>query len=314
MTAIPRTMTLAGLSFLSGLASQKKKGVYLEVGPLFGSSTNAINEGRKDDKEPIHTIDTFEPAPWVRKRLGIDLGRDAFDKFTKHITNLHVHQGYAPDIVEDTWKEDIGFYFDDATHGDPGWTNNFDFFSKFFNDETIICGDDFASGWPDIVRNVYKYANDWDVKLYVIGRVWAMARKDEARIEKAIDKAFPKLKGVNISTNHIDGTKKTNKAACWSWGLHQQNPLKDFSIKASKPNIGKITTFRKGEVVQTSVFDGTKIDLKDIDQIYMSSTEKMKIQYCSLTGSNTANSKAMKSGQMFEIENGSKIVGLRLSD
>ena len=315
MTVIPRTMTKAGLNFLSSLANQKGKGVYLEVGPLFGSSTDAIDKGRADADVPIHTIDTFEAAPWVRKRLGIDLSRTAFDKFTKHIDNLVVHQGFAPGIVEDTWSDDIGFYFDDATHGDPGWTDNFDFFSKFFNDDTIICGDDFASGWPDIVRNVYKYAEEWDVKLYVIGRVWAMTRTKEKRIEDAIDGAFPGLKDTVISTHHIDGTKRTNKAACWSWGLHQTVPLKEFSIKSKNPENGAITTFYNGKLIEEVMFDGTMVSLDKADQIYLVSDKKFTIQYCMLSaGGNTANTKAQASKEIFNIEDGSKIVGLRLSD
>ena len=109
----PRTMTLAGLQFLQALAAERKSGCFLEIGPLFGSSTNAIDAGRSDESVPIHTIDTFEPAPWVRKRLGIDLSRAAFEKFTTGIENLNIHEGFAPDIVADSWSDKIGFYFDD---------------------------------------------------------------------------------------------------------------------------------------------------------------------------------------------------------
>ncbi len=313
MTEIPRTMTLAGLGFLQALASYKKDGVFLEVGPLFGSSTDAISKGRTTNDE-IHTIDTFEPAPWVKRRLGIDLGRKLFDKFTSHIDNLVVHEGFAPDIVEDSWNKEIGFYFDDATHGDPGWTNNFDFFKKFFNNDTIVCGDDFASGWPDIVRNVYQIADDWNVKLFVIGRVWAIARNEEARIEGAIDKVFPILKDVSITTRH--GTlEKSNKAAVWSWGLHQPAPLTEMRIQGPESIDGQVVTFKKGQIRQTTKFDSEFVDLSDIDQLYISSSTKSKVQYCMVDSSgSTANSKAIRTGQIFNVPSNSKIVALRLSD
>ena len=197
MLTIPQTLTNEGLTFLKALASKNNGGVFLEIGPLFGSSTDTISQGRIID-EPIHSIDTFEDSPWVSRRFGLSLSRTAFDKFTKHIPNLIVHEGLAPDIVQQTWKHKIGFYFDDATHGDPGWSNNFNFFHPFFADDCIICGDDFAGGWPDIVQNVYKYANKHSLKLYVLGRIWAMAHKDDTRIEDAIDSILPKLKNSYI--------------------------------------------------------------------------------------------------------------------
>ena len=315
MIQVPRTMTHVGLDFLSALASQKTNGVFLEVGPLFGSSTNAIDKGRKNDEYVIHTIDTFEAAPWVKKRLGIDLSRSSFDKFTNQIKNLQVHEGFAPDIVRDTWKEEIGFYFDDATHGDPGWTDNFEFFSKFFNEETIICGDDFAGGWPDIVRNVYAHAEEWDVNLYVMGRVWAMARKGDERISEAVNMVYPKLKDTKIVTSH-QNKQHTNQAACWSWGLHRVSPIEWFSIDSKNKTIfdGEIVTFNDGSVSQTAGFDSTKIKLTEINQIYISFPNKESIQYCLVNeNGKTSNTKAFKSRQIFDIPLGSKIVAIRLS-
>lgn len=313
MSQAPRTMTLIGLKFLGALAAQKRDGVYLEVGPLFGSSTNFIHDNRVGDA-PIHTIDTFEAAPWVKKRLGIDLSREMFDKFTRDIDNLVVHQGFAPDVVKDTWKEDIGFYFDDATHGDPGWTDNFNFFSQFFNDETIICGDDFASGWPDIVRNVYAYAENWGVKLFVMGRVWAIVRKDEERLVKAVNAVCPKLEGVNITTRH-GNDERTNMAACWTWGLHQNNPLNSFTIDTGSKISGQVVTFAGGAIKATTYMGKGAVDLQGVNQIYFSIDKKITVQLCLANAAGkTQNTKAYKSGQMIDIPAGSHITALRLSD
>ena len=313
MSQAPRTMTLLGLKFLSALASKKIDGVYLEVGPLFGSSTNAINKNRTGDA-PIHTIDTFEPAPWVRKRLGTDLSRELFDKFTRDIDNLVVHEGYAPNVVKGTWKEEIGFYFDDATHGDPGWTENYEFFSQFFNNQTIICGDDFASGWPDIVRNVYAYSEDWGVKLYVMGRVWAMTREGENRIVEAIGIVCPKLRDVSITTDHGED-ERTNLAACWTWGLHQNNPLSSFWIDTHGQLNGQIVTFEGGTIKEAVQVDKGVVELEGINQIYFGFDKKISVQLCLVNATGkTQNTKAYKSAQMIDIPIGMRIVGLRLSD
>ncbi len=313
MPQAPRTMTLTGLKFLGALSTQKKSGVYLEIGPLFGSSTNVIHENRGGDA-PIHTIDTFEPAPWVKKRLGIDLSRELFDKFTRNIDNLVVHEGYAPDVVKDTWKEKIGFYFDDATHGDPGWSANFNFFSQFFDKDAIICGDDFASGWPDIVRNVYSYVDQWEAKLYVMGRVWAMTRQDDMRIVDAVDIACPRLKDVSLTTVHGDGERR-HPAACWSWGLHQDNPLIGFSIEGNGNLEGQVVTFSKGAIQSTTKVGQGIVELAGVDQIYFNFDKKIKMQLCLINAAGkTQNTKAFRPGQMIDIPSGSAITSLRLSD
>lgn len=313
MPQAPRTMTILGLKFLSALAGQNTNGVYLEVGPLFGSSTRAIDNGRIG-RTPIHTIDTFEPASWVHKRFGFDLSRELFNKFTSDIDNLVVHEGYAPDIVKDVWTDEIGFYFDDATHGDPGWTNNFNFFSKFFTDQTIICGDDFASGWPDIVRNVYEYSESLGVKLYVMGRVWAMAREDDDRIIEAIENVCPKLKNVSITTRH-GNDERTNLAACWTWGLHQNNPLDSFRINNHSELGGEVVTFEGGTIKNTAQADGGFIDLKGVNQIYFGFKKKTSVQLCLVnTAGKTQNTKAYRSAQLIDIPAGMRIVALRFSD
>ncbi|MCP4073718.1 MAG: hypothetical protein GY742_18630 [Hyphomicrobiales bacterium] len=313
---VPRTMTLQGLDFLSNLASKKTEGVFLEIGPLFGSSTNMIDKGRKNSDEPIYTIDTFKPLPWVKSRFGFDLSRDLFDKYTSNIKNLHVYKGYAPEIVRETWNDEIGFYFDDAVHGDPYWSNNFNFFSRFFNEETIICGDDFASGWPDIVRNVNRLADERCVNLFVIGRVWAIAYKGEQRIADAIDKMFPGLKGVDMVTSHSN-IQNSNQAACWSWGLHRNTQLDWFEIIDSRKKLagGKIVTSKNNSIVHSAEIGETKIDMNGVDQIVVNFEKKGSIQYCILEADGkTSNTKDFKSKQPFKIPPGSKVAAIRLSD
>jgi hypothetical protein len=313
MTNVPQTMTDAGLAFLSALAGEAGDGVLLEVGPLFGSSTNAIDRGRRAKTTPIHTIDTFDPAPWVRDRLGIDLSRQMFDKFTSHIENLHVHQGFAPDVVRGTWKEKIGFYFDDATHGDPGWSNNYAFFSPFFADDAIICGDDFAGGWPDIITNVYRIAEEYGARLFVIGRVWALARKGEERIQSVVDQLYPGLAGVEVLTTHA-GAENAMSAACWSYGLHRQIPLDRLAIRGNGKIDGQIVVYRDGKIIGSVPLDGTPVETSGADQIYVSAGAKVRFQFCTVNArGKTSNSKAEKSGTLFSVPKGEAVVAIRFS-
>jgi hypothetical protein len=304
-------MTNNGLRFLEALAAQKGDGCYVEIGPLFGSSTNAIAAGRKT-KDRIHTIDTFEPAPWVRKRFGFDLSRERFDQFTSGISDLVVHEGFSPDIVRTTWSETIGFYFDDATHGDPGWSNNFEFFSRYFAENAIICGDDFAGGWPDVVRNVRAIAGNWDAKVYVIGRVWAMTKRDEERILNAVKHCEPSVSDISITARHGDDVS-TLPAGCWSVGLHGNKPLSSFSLSSDRPIEGQIVTWRDG-MLEASVNHGEgSVELVAVDKIYAVLPKGVALQFCTVdAGGRTENSRSIKSGQWFNLAPGSSIVAVRL--
>ncbi len=310
----PRTMTLSGLQFLQALAAQRSSGCFLEIGPLFGSSTGAIDAGRADKSVPIHTIDTFDPAPWIVSRLGQNLSRDAFEKYTSHIENLNIHQGFAPDVVKDVWADQIGFYFDDATHGDPGWTDNFTFFEPFFTEDAIICGDDFAGGWPHIVRNVYHLSNVMGAKLFVVGRVWAFTQADDWRISDAIDSAFPRLKGVALEVQHGDQTR-SNLAASWSWGLHRSDPLSAVRVIAQRPFTCGLT------IEHWDARPARRVDLLT-EPAHLQGAKSVRIhlrrgysmQFCvSNARGKTINTKDLRDGAEILLEQDETITALRLS-
>ena len=305
----PATMTLRGRQFLRALASKATHGCFLEIGPLFGSSTQAIAEGRRTDA-PIHTIDTFEPAPWVRRRLGFDLSREAFDQYTSHIADLVVHQGFSPDVVRESWTEDIGFFFDDATHGDPGWSDNFNFFSPFFTHDAIVCGDDFAGGWPDIPRNVTQIADRWGVGLYVIGRVWALTRHEESRIVQAADSVFPKLAGSAVESDHGAGPS-SKAAAFWSRGLHQRTPLQWFRCLGAPLSSVRFTTFAPDGTVEAEYEPGDRVELTGISGLSMAGPPGLTIQFCTAGPTKTETTKSYSSGRRFDVPPDANIVALR---
>lgn len=309
----PRTMTKSGLSFLQSLARARTDGCFLEVGPLFGSSTNAIARGRTDPNVPIHTIDTFEPAPWIKKRLGIDLSRAAFDGHTDHIENLVVHQGFAPDVVEKKWNSEIGFYFDDATHGDPGWTNNYNHFSPFFTPNAIICGDDFASGWPDIVRNVYDITEAGGWSLYVIGRVWAFTPNDEARIETAIHDAFPRLRDFKLEVDH-GTTRHCGLAASWSWGLHRDTCVQAAHLDAPYGFSMRVDSTQRNGQTHSTEWPEAALSLKNVQRMKFDIPEGFGIQFCVRdSAGRTTNTKEYRSGSELALKSDDTITSMRLS-
>ena len=309
----PRTMTLAGLRFLQALAAERQSGCFLEIGPLFGSSTNAIDAGRKDDSVPIHTIDTFENAPWVRKRLGLDLSREAFETFTTGIRTLNIHQGFAPGVVRDTWKDKIGFYFDDATHGDPGWTDNYKFFSPYFTRDAIICGDDFAGGWPDIVRNVQRITEDGQMKLYVIGRVWAFTAEDDHRIANAVHSIYPKLKGTEVEVHHGD-IVHCNIAGSWSWGLHRQEPLTEFRMSAPDGFEFGVSLEREDGTASAVTVGREPLVLDGMRRMTFAMPRNYSIQFCVRNGDGkTENTKDLRTGSQLAIGPNQRITALRIA-
>lgn len=306
----PATMTLSGRKFLQALAGKARSGCFLEVGPLFGSSTQAIDAGRRLDA-PLHTIDTFEAAPWVKRRLGQDLSREAFDIYTRHIPDLVVHEGFAPDVVADTWKEPIGFFFDDATHGDPGWSNNFNFFSRFFTGDAIVCGDDFAGGWPDIPRNVTRIAESWGAGLYVIGRVWAITKAAEERIEAAATECDPELAGARIETTH-DGATGSAPAMCWSKGVHQFNALSSFRLTGASVEDVRFTTYAADGTLLRAYRPGDEVALSGVAAVSMAGPADLRFQLCLAEGNRTSNTASVRVGATLRITPNTYPVAIRL--
>lgn len=309
----PRTMTLAGLEFLQALAAERQSGCFLEIGPLFGSSTNAIDAGRKDDGVPIHTIDTFENAPWVRKRLGLDLNRAAFERFTAGIRNLRIHEGFAPDVVRVKWSDRIGFYFDDATHGDPGWTDNYKFFSPFFTRDAIVCGDDFAGGWPDIVRNVHRITEGGQMTLFVIGRVWAFTAEDDHRIARAVNSVYPKLEGVVFEVRHGEMVHRSI-AGSWSWGLHRPEPLTEAVMHAPDGFEFGVSLERQDGTATAVSVGREPLRLEGVRTMSFALPRGFAIQFCVHQGNGrTENTKDLRTGSELKLGPNEQITALRLS-
>tara|TARA_B100000242_G_scaffold290659_1_gene262466 strand:+ start:391 stop:1362 length:972 start_codon:yes stop_codon:yes gene_type:complete len=321
-------MTKEGLNFLTSIVKEQSlennEGVILELGPLFGSSTDAISKGRSSENpNKIVSIDTFEAAPWVKKRLGFDLSRERFNFYTEHIKNLEVIEGYSPDVVKDSWDQKIDVYFDDATHGNPTWMENFLFYKPFFGDNTIICGDDFASGWPDIVKNVRQISNQYNQNFYVIGRLWAMGLSDKADlvVRNSIKNLYSKTFDYNIHTES-QISSGISPAPCWSENLHlTDNQLKAFKITYDNQYVEKDTDivitvgtpdgpifYGENELVNTENMTSISFACKD-----PSFNKKYFFQISYISGRTTANSVINSFGSVYKFQKNSRLNCLRIT-
>lgn len=132
--------------------------------------------------------------------------------------------------------KNIDLFFDDATHGDPGFSDNMNYFIPRVRPGGIICGDDFASGWPDIIRNVIKISSGFGVEPEICGRVWAISKprnnKEKSNPVSVLleDDGAPKL------TVKVFGETGSQVASpdCWAGIPHIENSLKQFSVSVQQ--------------------------------------------------------------------------------
>jgi len=236
---IPSTMTNEGLDYLGRLArSVPENGVIVEIGPLFGSSTWVLAKNCHPSVK-IYSIDTWEPAPWITNNVESKFrgckpfSKEAFLHYTKDCPNVTAIQGWSPSVVAD-WDQPIDLFFDDATHGDPGFSENVNFFLPFVKEGAYLCGDDYSNGWPDIVRVVDEFANKWGVHPEVSGRVWAVQKpqSDNTISQKVYEDistsdSSPK---VSINCKTLSGAVYDLSDGVWSGAIHKKDRLSEISI------------------------------------------------------------------------------------
>jgi len=236
---IPATMTMAGLAYLGEMArTVPENGIIVEVGPLFGSSTWVLAKNAHPSVT-VYSIDTWEPAPWIDRVEGENPGTepfsiDTFKGYVKDCANVVPIQGWSPGIVS-KWDKTIDMFFDDASHGNPGFINNLNFFVPKIRPGGIVCGDDYASGWPDIVREVDNLAENWGVKPEIIGRVWSMINP----IEDQRNTVYSTLQAeeaanIQICIKTAKGKIYDMPPSVWSGPLHKMDHIASMKIDWNK--------------------------------------------------------------------------------
>lgn len=238
--SIPSTMTSDGLDFLGMMAkSVPENGVIVEIGPLFGSSTWVLAKNAHPSVR-VFSIDTWEPAEWIDKveakyKNCKPFSKEAFLHYTRDCPNVTAIQGWSPEVVKD-WDLPIDLFFDDATHGDPGFSENVNFFLPFVKDGSVLCGDDYSSGWPDIVRVVDELGNRWGVHPEVSGRVWAMRKPNSGT--QSEQKVFASVSdidrspSINVNCETVSGKQYALSNSIWSGAVHKKDRLKKITLEA----------------------------------------------------------------------------------
>lgn len=231
---IPRTMTMAGLHYLGRLArSVPEGGVILELGPLYGSSTWVLSQN-SHPTVTVYSVDTWASQEWIARRLpdAPPFGIDAFRHFVSDCPNVEPIQGMSPQVLEG-WSREIDMFFDDATHGDPGFSANVNFALPFVKSGGILCGDDYASGWPDIIRVVDSLAAERGVRPEVCGRVWAITKEAAPGVPSAPVSARigPWSRGdVVVRVRTQSGEEYTGEPRMWAGAIRRPDPVTGIAI------------------------------------------------------------------------------------
>jgi hypothetical protein len=309
MMHAPRTLPQQGLALLRALAGEVKTGSFVEIDPLFGSTTVALAQGRKIESS-IHSFDTFKSPPWIEKKFGFDLSRQLYDKFTAEIDNLIVHEGTVPEVPQDGWKQEIGLLFNSSARAGTSLEEQHAFFGPHLRPDAIICGGGFVGRSDQLVGSIYGLAQSRGAKLYVFGQFWAYSETGGEHIEHAIHSVSPRLEGVKINAIHA-GETTTSLAACWTWGVHKHEPLQGFDILASPPMDINITTFRKGKLVTSKEISEGPAILTDADSIVLGLPEDIGMQFCFLKDGRTSNSKIFPTGSVIDLSD-KQITAVRL--
>jgi hypothetical protein len=266
--SIPRTMTLEGLHYLGAMAKLvPENGIIVEVGPLYGSSTWVLAKNAHPSVK-IYSIDTWKDEPWVealRVKKYPDapaLSLNAFKKYTEDCENIYPIQGWAPDIVSTSWNDKIDLFFDDASHGNPGLHNNLNFFKSHLNNKFIICGDDYSSGWRDIISEVDLLTDYLQEDAHAIGRVWGISNHTSF-----VQSIYKTLNNCTISSNvaitFMSGDEAIGNGFFWCGKLHKFDIAKKVKIYFNnlRPgiNITGTAIYSDNSICMDTTLDGKNI-------------------------------------------------------
>jgi predicted O-methyltransferase YrrM len=157
---------------LVGLAQKATElcpdGVIVEVGALFGLSTQAILEGSECNK--VIAIDNFAWNP-----IGLTPNRHESMlksnlKYFSRNGRLEIFKGSSSDYLKDIYSGDkVSMVFIDADHSYEGVLNDINFAEAI--NALIICGDDYS--FPGVRRAVDERFRD---SVHRIGDMWFVER------------------------------------------------------------------------------------------------------------------------------------------
>lgn len=174
---VPGQMTRSELEALETLARKvPPHGMVVEIGSLYGRSS-VTWATTVHPTVTVHCIDPWERDNWI-----IDLVEsvfpdcppfsfEAFQKFTRGLSNIQPIIGRSPDDVSD-WSKSVDICFDDGMHHNPYFRDNLHFWLKHMKPRGIMCGHDYCAQWSDVMREVDGLAESLSIDVNVSGQVW----------------------------------------------------------------------------------------------------------------------------------------------
>ena len=154
--------------------------------------------------------------------------------------NVEAVQGRSPQVMQGR-DESIDMFFDDSSHREPRLPANLKHFVPLVKPGGIICGDDFASGWPSIVENVYKLADSMEVEPEVSGRIWSMLKRIEGESPKRVYDLGEKSDiEVTVSTKSHNEIWKEGVPNIWSGNLHKFETITGLKIEVIEKKLRNV--------------------------------------------------------------------------
>ena len=252
-TSIPRTMTLEALRYLGRMArAVPRNGTIVELGSFYGSATWVLSKNA-DPSVTIYSIDTWEPQPWIPRRLpdALPFSVESFKQYTSDCSNIVPIQGASPSVVAD-WDRPIDMFIGDIASSDPVFSENLNYFLPHMKDKGIICGSDFSAKSPDVVKAVNNLAYGWGVRAEVCGHLWSIMTNGTSTIADHIGEWDDH--DLTIVVTDSSGAVHNGSPHMWVGPVHSNHALSSIMVERKSSN-SKIEG-----MLQARLRDGTETD------------------------------------------------------
>ena len=174
-------MSHKGLEYLARIAAScKPNAKILEAGSLYGCSAWVLSKNASAGSS-VYAIDPWEHHGFLvrfqKNNLRVpELSIHAFKAYTHDCENLTAVQGYSPAAASDLDIENLDIVFEDAAHSYDILKENVEYFFPKLNPGGVICGDDYQSSFPGVIKCVDELAESLGIKPEVCGQVWSLRK------------------------------------------------------------------------------------------------------------------------------------------
>ncbi len=160
-------MTPLELEFLGVMGNKKEVKTILEVGSWKGRSTKAL----LDTGKKVMAVDTWlgsdDPRDLTNQQAKVEDIFETFKKNVGHYENLKIVKKDSLTAAKQFSDKTIDMVFIDANHTYEAVSKDIDAWLP--KAKRLICGHDYADGWPGVKKAVEEKFGD---KFRVVGSIW----------------------------------------------------------------------------------------------------------------------------------------------